>query len=119
MTVRRWHGSRRLGLTRLTVAASALLALLIGVAFVVLLWAIDDANDSTSARRASRTALVEAGSMEQLLVDLETGQRGFVITKRDDFLQPWQANVFNVSPRVRGSRGVAALGDGGQRAVVT
>ncbi|MEW2515873.1 CHASE3 domain-containing protein [Streptomyces sp. NPDC046870] len=91
MTVRRWYGSRGLGLTRLTVAASTLLALLIGVAFVVLLWAIDDANDSTSARRASRTALVEAGTMEQLLVDLETGQRGFVITKREDFLQPWQA----------------------------
>ncbi|MEW2288800.1 CHASE3 domain-containing protein [Streptomyces sp. NPDC047841] len=91
MTVRRWYGGRGLGLTRLTVAASALLALLIGVAFVVLLWAIDDANDSTSARRASRTALVEAGTMEQLLVDLETGQRGFVITKREDFLQPWQA----------------------------
>jgi len=69
--------------------ASGLLALLIGVAFAVLLWAIDDANDATSARRASRTALVEAGTMEQLVLDLETGQRGFVITKREAFLQPW------------------------------
>ncbi|MFG3206639.1 CHASE3 domain-containing protein [Streptomyces sp. NPDC048192] len=66
-----------------------MLALLIGVAFAVLLWAIDDANDSTSARRASRTALVEAGGMEQLLLDLETGQRGFVITAQEEFLQPW------------------------------
>ncbi|GGM14453.1 hypothetical protein GCM10010129_68310 [Streptomyces fumigatiscleroticus] len=84
-------GGRRLRLTSLTIAASGLLALLIGVAFAVLLWAIADANSSTSARRASRTALVEAGSMEQLVLDIETGQRGFVITKREEFLQPWQA----------------------------
>jgi signal transduction histidine kinase len=90
MRVRRGHEGRRLGLTNLTVAASGLLALLIGVAFTVLLWAIADANSSTSARRASRTALVEAGNLEQLVLDIETGQRGFVITKREEFLQPWQ-----------------------------
>ncbi|MFI7633538.1 CHASE3 domain-containing protein [Nonomuraea sp. NPDC049400] len=64
---------------------------MIGVAFAVLLWVIADANSSTSARRASRTALVEAGNLQQLVLDLETGQRGFVITKREEFLQPWQA----------------------------
>ncbi|MFE6888480.1 CHASE3 domain-containing protein [Streptomyces sp. NPDC057694] len=83
--------NRSLGLTSLTVAASALLASLIGVAFAVLLWAISDANSSVSDRRASRTALVEAGTMEQLLLDLETGQRGFVITEREEFLEPWSA----------------------------
>ncbi|OAH15416.1 oxygen sensor histidine kinase NreB [Streptomyces jeddahensis] len=91
MRVRPGYGSPRLGLTSLTIAASGLLALLIGVAFAVLLWAIADANSSTSARRASRTALVEAGNLEQLVLDLETGQRGFLITKREEFLQPWQA----------------------------
>ncbi|MEW2515477.1 CHASE3 domain-containing protein [Streptomyces sp. NPDC046870] len=90
MGARQEKTGRRLGLTSLTVAASGLLALLIGVAFAVLLFAISDANSSASARRASRTALVEAGSMEQLLLDLETGQRGYVITKREEFLQPWQ-----------------------------
>ncbi|GGZ04069.1 CHASE3 domain-containing protein [Streptomyces poonensis] len=91
MRVRRWFRGRRLGLTPLTVAASGLLALLISVAFAVLLWAIEDANGSTSARRASREALVEVGTMEQLLLDLESGQRGFVITERQEFLRPWQA----------------------------
>ena len=89
MNAQQEYRGRRLGLTSLTVAASGLLALLIGVAFAVLLWAISDANSSTSARRASRTALVEAGAMERLLLDLETGQRGFVITKHETFLQPW------------------------------
>ncbi|MEV7077921.1 CHASE3 domain-containing protein [Streptomyces sp. NPDC093516] len=89
MSAQQEQKGRRLGLTGLTVAASALLALLIGLAFAVLLWAISDANSSVSARRASRTALVEAGAMEQLLLDLEDGQRGFVITKQETFLQPW------------------------------
>ncbi|WP_331729044.1 CHASE3 domain-containing protein (plasmid) [Streptomyces sp. NBC_00028] len=90
MSAQQEYRGRRLGLTSLTVAASGLLALLIGVAFAVLLWAISDANSSISARRASRTALVEVGAMEQLLLDLETGQRGFVITKQETFLQPWR-----------------------------
>ncbi|MEV1173491.1 CHASE3 domain-containing protein [Nonomuraea sp. NPDC049784] len=68
-----------------------MLALLIGVTFAVLLWEIADANSATSARRASRTALVEAGNLERLVLDFETGQRGFMITKREEFLQPWQA----------------------------
>jgi signal transduction histidine kinase len=91
MSARQEYRGRRLGLTSLTVAAGGLLASLICVAFSVLLWAIADANNSVSARRASRTALVEAGSMKQLLLDLETGQRGFVITEREPFLQPWRA----------------------------
>lgn len=91
MSARQERRGRRLRLTSLTIAASGLLALLIGIAFAVLLWAIADANSSTSARRASRSALVEAGGMEKLLLDLETGQRGFVITEREEFLQPWQA----------------------------
>ncbi|MFI9835227.1 CHASE3 domain-containing protein [Streptomyces sp. NPDC051913] len=90
MSAQQEYRGRRLGLTSLTVAASGLLALLIGVAFAVLLWAISDANSSISARRASRTALVEVGAMEQLLLDLETGQRGFVITQQETFLQPWR-----------------------------
>ncbi|WP_121714457.1 CHASE3 domain-containing protein [Streptomyces sp. E5N91] len=91
MSAGRERRRRPLGLTSLTVAASGLLALLIGLAFAVLLWAINDANNSTSARRASRTALVRAGNMEQLLVDLETGQRGYVITEHEEFLEPWEA----------------------------
>ncbi|MER6115817.1 CHASE3 domain-containing protein [Streptomyces sp. NPDC001743] len=91
MNAGRERRGRLLGLTSLTIAASGLLALLIGLGFAVLIWAIADSNDATSARRASRSALVEAGAMEQLLVDLETGQRGYVITKNEEFLAPWVA----------------------------
>ncbi|MFD4530361.1 SpoIIE family protein phosphatase [Streptomyces sp. NPDC058470] len=78
------------GLTRLTVVASTVLALLIGLAFGVLLWAIQDMRESTDARKSIRTALVEAAGLEKLVLDVETGQRGFVITRQDRFLQPWE-----------------------------
>jgi signal transduction histidine kinase len=34
---------------------------------------------------------VVANRLERLIVDLETGQRGFLITGQEAFLQPWQA----------------------------
>lgn len=81
----------RRGLTRLTVIASALLALLIGLAFAVLLLSVNDMSDSSDARRQSRIALVESGNFERSLINLETGQRGFIIAKQERFLEPWEA----------------------------
>ncbi|MET9481886.1 SpoIIE family protein phosphatase [Streptomyces sp. NPDC006638] len=81
----------RWGLTRLTAVASGLLALLIGLIFGFMLWAINGMRDSADARKETRMGVVETERFEQLLANLETGQRGFVITKQDVFLQPWRA----------------------------
>ncbi|MGX1626245.1 SpoIIE family protein phosphatase [Streptomyces sp. NPDC055506] len=91
MRTRPGGGSRRLGLTGTSVLASGFLAVLIGVAFAVLLQVIGDARGFTADARASREAITNAGTLEQHLLDLETGQRGFVITRDEAFLQPWQA----------------------------
>jgi signal transduction histidine kinase len=72
------------------VMASSLLALLIGLAFSVLLWSIADVRGSLNAARHSEAKLVEANGLEKLLVDLETGQRGFIIARQESFLQPWE-----------------------------
>jgi signal transduction histidine kinase len=81
----------RAGLTRRTVIASGLLALLTGFAFAVLFWAIAELHEAVDARRDTRTALVEAGRLEKLILDIETGQLGFVITRQERFLEPWNA----------------------------
>ncbi|MFF7313832.1 SpoIIE family protein phosphatase [Streptomyces sp. NPDC008137] len=91
MRTRPGGGSRRLGLTGTSVLASGFLAVLIGVAFAVLLQVIGDARGFTADARASREAITDASTLEQHLIDLETGQRGFVITRDEAFLQPWQA----------------------------
>ena len=79
------------GLTRRLVAASALLALILGAAVAVLLLAIGDLRESERRASQSQEVLTASNQLERLLLDLETGQRGFVLTGEERFLQPWQA----------------------------
>jgi signal transduction histidine kinase len=76
------------------VVASGLLAVLIGAAFAALLVAVTGFRAATNQRREMREELVAAESLQKLVIDLETGLRGFVITHEERFLQPWnQARV--------------------------
>ena len=79
------------GLTRRMVIASALLALLTSAAFAVLLLAIRDQRSSAQLARHSQKVLVAANRVERLLVDIETGARGYLLTGEDRFLQPAHA----------------------------
>jgi len=78
------------GLTRRMAVASGLLALVIGVAFAVLLVAVADLRASERRARHSEQVLAAANQLERLVVDLETGVRGFVITGQERFLAPWR-----------------------------
>lgn len=77
------------GLTRRTTIASALLALVVGAAFLVLLIAIINLRSSTQLRRQTREELIAADALQKLVLDLETGLRGFIITGEERFLDPW------------------------------
>ena len=77
------------GLTRRVMLASAVLVLLIAGAFLVLLLALDSMRDSGALARHSRMELAAANRLEKLVVDVETGQRGYVITHEPRFLAPW------------------------------
>ena len=72
------------------VVASGLLALVIGAAFAVLLSSVADLRAAERRARESESVLVVANRLERLVVDLETGQRGFIITGQEGFLQPWR-----------------------------
>jgi signal transduction histidine kinase len=79
------------GLTRRVVLASTALVVLIAGAFVVLLLALDSTRDSGALARHSRSELSSANRLEKLVIDVETGERGFVITRENRFLAPWRA----------------------------
>ena len=79
------------GLTRRLILASALLVVVIAGAFAVLLLALDSMRDSGALARHSRSELVAASQLEKLVIDIETGQRGFIITGDARFLAPWRA----------------------------
>jgi signal transduction histidine kinase/CHASE3 domain sensor protein len=70
--------------------ASLLLALVVGSAFTVLLIAISDLRASGRLLTHSREASASADRLEEFVIDLETGVRGFVITRQEGFLEPWE-----------------------------
>jgi signal transduction histidine kinase len=77
------------GLTRRMVLALGLLMVVIAGAFSALLLAIADLRDSASAARDTREELIALDAVDKLGVDLETGLRGFIITREARFLSPW------------------------------
>jgi signal transduction histidine kinase len=88
------------GLARRMGIASGLLTLMVGTAFAVLLVSVIDLRASERLARHSEEVLATANQLERLIVDLETGQRGFVITGQEHFLEPWQAARIAVPDQV-------------------
>jgi signal transduction histidine kinase len=70
--------------------ASALLALVVGGAFALLVRAVVEERRSAELAVRSLEAITAATALERLVLDLETGQRGFLVTGDERFLEPWQ-----------------------------
>ena len=77
------------GLTGRMVIASGLLAIIVGGAFAAVLLSVTELRGTTDERRQTRDALVAADTLEKQVIDLETGLRGFVITRDESFLEPY------------------------------
>ena len=71
--------------------ASGLLALIVGAAFTVLLVTIADLRRSEQMAFHSEEVLVAANRLERLVVDIEAGERGFLVTGQDSSLTLWQS----------------------------
>ncbi|MGA2929152.1 MAG: ATP-binding protein, partial [Solirubrobacteraceae bacterium] len=70
-------------------AATGGLTIVVTVAFVGLLSSTDRLRAASDRRARSEAVIASANATEKLLLDLETGERGFVITDQPRFLQPW------------------------------
>ncbi|HWC87680.1 MAG TPA: response regulator [Solirubrobacteraceae bacterium] len=77
------HGRMLLG--------TAALALVVAGAFLWLIVSVDGLRTASNRRTHSEQTIAAANAAEKLLLDLETGERGFVITDRPRFLEPWRA----------------------------
>jgi signal transduction histidine kinase len=73
------------------IVASALLAVVVGAAFALLLHTIDMQRAAGRSALDSQDTLTAAATVERLVLQLETGQRGYLITGERRFLQPWTA----------------------------
>jgi signal transduction histidine kinase len=99
------------------VLATLALALVVGAVFAILLRTIDEARDAESSALHSQDVLIAANGLELRVLDLETGQRGFTLTRQPAFLLPWQQAVASLP---REGRALLALvaGDAAQEARV-
>lgn len=82
-------GGARLSLVTVTVTAGALLVVLIGVALGLVLRSVDDMRSSMRAAQNDQAAISQARLVDNLVLDIETGQRGYLITRDQQFLRPW------------------------------
>jgi signal transduction histidine kinase len=81
----------RFGLTGRILIGGALLAAVFAVQFIIVIQSFGSIRDDTRAQRHAERSVVAAIQLEKLVLDLETGTRGYVITRDTQFLAPYEA----------------------------
>ena len=84
---------RGLSLQRRMVAASALLALVVGGVFIALILALSDLHEAREQEARSKQVTASAYSLQNLVLSVESALRGYVQTGRGDFLPPYKEAV--------------------------
>jgi len=75
--------------TRIAFSAVAV-AVGLTIVFAVLFLAIIGLRHRSLEARHSQQVIASANRLQTLLIDLETGVRGFIITGRESYLRPWR-----------------------------
>nr|MDQ4030059.1 CHASE3 domain-containing protein [Actinomycetota bacterium] len=81
--------------------ASAMLALVVAAAFATLLLAVFALREATERESRAKDVTAASLELEKLVVDLETGLRGLVITQDVRFLGPWESAREQLPNRLR------------------
>jgi PAS domain S-box-containing protein len=103
------------GLTGRLLAVSGIVLLLCAAIFAVVLSLVSDLRGSTTGVRVSRNRIEDANRVLALVVDLETGVRGFVISHNPRFLEPYNHGMQEL-PRATADLRRSAAGDPRQAA---
>jgi signal transduction histidine kinase len=91
-----------------------LLSAVIGGAFSLLALAIEALRDSEDRANHALQVLVAGNMLERLVIDVETAQRGFIITGKTRFLEPWFEAREQVARQSATLERLAAQGNSGQ-----
>jgi len=84
---------RRLSLQRRLVAASAVLALVVGGVFVAMILALSDMHDAREQEARSKEATASAFALQSLVLDIERNLRGYVFSGQNAFLPTYERSV--------------------------
>lgn len=89
------------------VAASGVLALVIGATFALLLVAMGDVRKTSRLADHSRETLTASDGVELLVFNLENGARAFVLTGQERSLEPWKLALTQFPDKARALEGLA------------
>src|SRR4051794_18529329 len=78
-----------------------LIALLLGAAFGLLVFAVSKQRDAGKLALRSQEAITAGTDLEKTVISLETGLRGFVATSRERQLEPWNTGLKVYPAQVR------------------
>ena len=90
------------------IAGSVVFALTLALAFTALLVTIHESRTAARLSERSEQVSTAANLLERMLLDLETGQRAYVITGKRSFLQPWEQALRRYPQQADLLRGLAA-----------
>jgi signal transduction histidine kinase len=79
----------RLGLSGRILIGGGVIAIIFAVQFVLVTRSFESIRHDTREQQRASQAVVSAIRLEKLVLDLETGTRGYVITGDRRFLEPW------------------------------
>jgi signal transduction histidine kinase len=82
----------RIGVWALVVSAA------LGAVFAVLIFSVIGLRNRSDEARRSQEVIATANRLQTLVVDLETGLRGYVITRKEEELTPWK-DALRLYPR--------------------
>jgi PAS domain S-box-containing protein len=80
----------RIGLTARVRLATLIVALALGAVFALLLHTVDVSRARDTQARHSSDVLESAAAIEGSVIDLESGLRGYIISRQTRFLEPYQ-----------------------------
>jgi signal transduction histidine kinase len=99
------------------VAGSAVLAVLVAAAFGVLVFAVTTLDNATKRERHAKAVTAQTLQLEKLVLDLDTGLRGFVLTGKSDLLRPWTSARAALPGRLQAFRQLASTSPAERRRV--
>src|SRR5262245_1840814 len=85
---KRWWG--RSGLVRRISLSGVAVAVGLAILFAVLFFAIVNLRDRSLEAQRSQQVIAAASQLQTLVVDMETGVRGFILTDSPEYLAPWR-----------------------------
>ncbi len=87
-------------LSGLVVTLFAIVAALVGVVFVAQLIAVISLRDDTNSGKRATDLLTVSYNAELSVLDMETGLRGYLLTRETGFLAPYQSARAEIAPEL-------------------